>query len=257
MVCDVDLPAWAKTPEDFVRINRMVRMMLVVLTGRIILLDICSTQSIKLFIRPTYLNKKNPPIPQFEKNWKVMWCEMWREWNERWITSIRTWSWYEICSDSFLKPGNNPFPCICVSLVDTPTVPLTSLTSLKDKTEGTFARYCFTMWGRGLVTFGSIQGPFCLHVSVRAHFIPTAYQHVAHRSQWVSGEQSQKSWCDLQLGASTYLFSVTWSHQRRFAAFLPTNLKKKNAQITHWYMMNGTRLPLSATAARRVLIICK
>lgn len=24
-VCDVELPAWAKTPEDFVRINRMVR----------------------------------------------------------------------------------------------------------------------------------------------------------------------------------------------------------------------------------------
>lgn len=24
-VCDVDLPAWAKKPEDFVRINRMVR----------------------------------------------------------------------------------------------------------------------------------------------------------------------------------------------------------------------------------------
>lgn len=24
MVCDVDLPAWAKKPEDFVRINRMV-----------------------------------------------------------------------------------------------------------------------------------------------------------------------------------------------------------------------------------------
>lgn len=25
MVCDVDLPTWAKKPEDFVRINRMVR----------------------------------------------------------------------------------------------------------------------------------------------------------------------------------------------------------------------------------------
>lgn len=25
LVCDVDLPAWAKKPEDFVRINRMVR----------------------------------------------------------------------------------------------------------------------------------------------------------------------------------------------------------------------------------------
>lgn len=25
MVCDVDLPAWAKKPEDYVRINRMVR----------------------------------------------------------------------------------------------------------------------------------------------------------------------------------------------------------------------------------------
>lgn len=25
MVCDVDLPAWAKKPEDLVRINRMVR----------------------------------------------------------------------------------------------------------------------------------------------------------------------------------------------------------------------------------------
>lgn len=24
-VCDVELPAWAKKPEDFVRINRMVR----------------------------------------------------------------------------------------------------------------------------------------------------------------------------------------------------------------------------------------
>lgn len=24
-VCDVDLPTWAKKPEDFVRINRMVR----------------------------------------------------------------------------------------------------------------------------------------------------------------------------------------------------------------------------------------
>lgn len=24
-VCDVDLPVWAKKPEDFVRINRMVR----------------------------------------------------------------------------------------------------------------------------------------------------------------------------------------------------------------------------------------
>lgn len=26
MVGDVDLPPWAKTPEDFVRINRMVRI---------------------------------------------------------------------------------------------------------------------------------------------------------------------------------------------------------------------------------------
>lgn len=26
-VCDVDLPAWAKKPEDFVRINRMVRVL--------------------------------------------------------------------------------------------------------------------------------------------------------------------------------------------------------------------------------------
>lgn len=26
-VCDVELPAWAKKPEDFVRINRMVRDM--------------------------------------------------------------------------------------------------------------------------------------------------------------------------------------------------------------------------------------
>lgn len=26
MVGDVDLPAWAKKPEDFVRINRMVRV---------------------------------------------------------------------------------------------------------------------------------------------------------------------------------------------------------------------------------------
>lgn len=25
MICDVDLPAWAEKPEDFVRINRMVR----------------------------------------------------------------------------------------------------------------------------------------------------------------------------------------------------------------------------------------
>lgn len=25
-VCDVELPVWAKKPEDFVRINRMVRL---------------------------------------------------------------------------------------------------------------------------------------------------------------------------------------------------------------------------------------
>ena len=25
LVCDVELPVWAKKPEDFVRINRMVR----------------------------------------------------------------------------------------------------------------------------------------------------------------------------------------------------------------------------------------
>lgn len=31
-VCDVELPAWAKKPEDFVRINRMVRVKHVLLS---------------------------------------------------------------------------------------------------------------------------------------------------------------------------------------------------------------------------------
>lgn len=31
--CDVELPAWAKKPEDFVRINRMVRDAVTVSSG--------------------------------------------------------------------------------------------------------------------------------------------------------------------------------------------------------------------------------
>lgn len=49
MVCDVDLPAWAKKPEDLVRINRMVSFRRFQ-NGRITLAKIISVYDISYFM---------------------------------------------------------------------------------------------------------------------------------------------------------------------------------------------------------------